>query len=183
MRIDRTCGHCGRTFAIDPSQLKHEGYGQFCSRACHYANHRGSGHPGWKGGKIVAPDGYVQMTGMTREAGRNIREHVLIAERTLGHALPAAACVHHVNGNRSDNRPANLVICQDRAYHHELHRRQRIRAAGGNPNTDKVCARCRAPKHSSQFSPSSSRGQRVLASVCKPCAVLCQRERRQRRAA
>jgi DNA-directed RNA polymerase sigma subunit (sigma70/sigma32) len=31
--------------------------------------------------------------------------------------------VHHVNGDRSDNRPANLVICEDQSYHQLLHQR------------------------------------------------------------
>lgn len=58
--------------------------------------------------------------------------HVLVAERALGHYLPPRAEVHHVNENKKDNRPGNLVICEDHAYHMLLHRRLRALKACGN---------------------------------------------------
>lgn len=55
------------------------------------------------------------------------RAHVVIAERIFGKPLPTSAVVHHANGDRLDNRPENLVICQDQKYHMLLHRRMRER--------------------------------------------------------
>jgi hypothetical protein len=52
----------------------------------------------------------------------NRREHVHVAERALGKRLPKRAIVHHVNEIKHDNRPANLVICEDHLYHKLLHR-------------------------------------------------------------
>jgi hypothetical protein len=68
--------------------------------------------------------------------------HVARAERALGHPLPLKAVVHHADGSKDPNAP--LVICENQAYHRLLHMRMRIKAAGGNPNTDRICRYCRA---------------------------------------
>lgn len=47
-------------------------------------------------------------------------EHIVVAERALGRALGRGEVVHHINCDRLDNRPSNLLIC-DRAYHAWLH--------------------------------------------------------------
>jgi hypothetical protein len=57
-------------------------------------------------------------------------EHIAVAERALGHALPVGSEVHHVNEDKSDNRGSNLVICPSAKYHALLHMRMRALAAG-----------------------------------------------------
>lgn len=52
--------------------------------------------------------------------GQRKLEHVLIAERALGRAMTRNEHVHHINCDRADNHPENLLICS-RAYHTELH--------------------------------------------------------------
>jgi hypothetical protein len=61
-----------------------------------------------------------------------VYEHVAVASHALGRALPEGTEVHHVNEIKSDNRGANLVVCQDRAYHKLLHQRMRRRRNGGS---------------------------------------------------
>src|SRR5438552_679889 len=55
--------------------------------------------------------------------GRRYRwrmEHVLCAERVLGRRLKRGEVVHHINGDTTDNRNKNLLVCTH-GYHMLLH--------------------------------------------------------------
>jgi hypothetical protein len=81
-----------------------------------------------RGTGSIRTDGYT----MHESGGRAVLEHVLLAERALGKPLPKGAQVHHVDGDRSNNAPGNLVICDSRAYHALLHKRTRALKACGH---------------------------------------------------
>jgi len=91
-------------------------------------------NPHWRGGRYQNDQGYWMVYNPTHQRALGngyVREHVLLAEKALGSAIPTGAQVHHVNGP-SDN--SQLVICQDQNYHKLLHIRQAAMRATGNPD-------------------------------------------------
>lgn len=52
-------------------------------------------------------------------------EHRNIVEKALGKPIPQGVQIHHLNDKKWDNRPNNLVVCPNDAYHKLLHKRTR----------------------------------------------------------
>jgi hypothetical protein len=73
----------------------------------------GSANPNWKGGRTYHKKGYVMLLHPSHpRASSNgyVLEHILVMEEILGRPLEADEYVHHINGVRSDNSPANLEL-------------------------------------------------------------------------
>ena len=158
--VKRECLQCGAVFEVRPcaaSVRKH------CSKQCHN-------------------DSMARETARYRgRAGGSRPEHIRVVESAIGRRLPKGANVHHVNGNHRDNRPKNLVVCQNAAYHKLLHLRARVLRAGGNPNTQRICCGCQRVLDIQRFGSGGLGKSGSTRRPCLQCAARYTDERRRRR--
>ncbi len=70
--------------------------------------------------------GTIKTEGYHEVVKNKVKEyaHRAKAAVALGRPLPPGSEVHHVSGDKLDNRGGNLVICPDHAYHALLHARE-----------------------------------------------------------
>jgi hypothetical protein len=112
--------------------------------------------------------------------GTHILEHRYLMEQHLGRKLKKSEHIHHVNGDKTDNRIENLEITSNHK-HKSAHCRE-------YPNGEKPCSKCGEVKELSQFSfRLNSRKvkvrRRFYNSWCKQCCYKVHKERRHKRQA
>ncbi len=75
----------------------------------------------------VRPDGYVQEYCPDHPSANRrgmVLQHRLVKERQLGQLLPRTIAVHHLNGDKRDNRPENLELLSGQSEHMRRHHRE-----------------------------------------------------------
>jgi len=100
--VDKACAECNTTFRPRRASSK------YCSRQCVWANNGGQNkqpETWWLNQK-----GYLE--GKVWIEGKQVRrkKHRWIMEQYLGRALDRNEIIHHINGDRLDNRTENLKL-------------------------------------------------------------------------
>lgn len=90
-----------------------------------YANGRwGPDSSNWKGGRRLTGAGHIHVYSPEHPSCDRqgyVMEHRLLMEEKIGRYLTQEEIVHHINGNKTDNRIENLQLCKDRKEHLQIH--------------------------------------------------------------
>lgn len=87
-------------------------------------NATGSNNSQWKGGRRIASHGYIEiyMPEHPHASSRGtVYEHRLVMERMIGRYLTSEESVHHVDEDKSNNAPDNLMLFENEAAHQRHH--------------------------------------------------------------
>lgn len=97
----------------------------------------GENNPAWRGGSYIDGYGYKHIWKPDHpfcDHQGYVKEHRLVMEKYLGRYLTREEVVHHINGDKLDNRIENLMLFVSHAEHIKYERRLDM--------SDRLCSIC-----------------------------------------
>lgn len=108
------CSVCNKKIVRRLDRIKKDR--NVCSSKCFGLRYQGKESSAWKGGKGMRSNGYIEVTipknhPLRLRGKRYIPEHRLVMEKHIGRYLKSSEFIHHLNGDKTDNRLENLALC------------------------------------------------------------------------
>ena len=155
-RFTKECEQCKQPYLTSRSNP----HSRFCSDRCRGDAKMGDKHPRYKGGRSInKTSGYASKSIL----GRSVMEHRHVMEVHLGRPLLRTEHVHHINGDRSDNRLENLELHSSQTDHlRKCHSKNWV------DDDHYRCSRCNTVKLHSDFYKRTSRPMGHMT-ICKAC--------------
>ena len=121
-RIFINCGFCHNKFKTTKWEIKRGK--KYCSFNCYNESRKGIGNHNWKGG-IIFRNKYWRKRVIGHPRANKTSPYVKLAvlnmERKIGRYLFKNEIVHHINGNKLDDKVENLMLLQSNKEHRKLH--------------------------------------------------------------
>lgn len=92
-------------------------------------------NPNWQGGRSITSHGYI----VIRVGSKYAYEHRIVAEKKLGRPLRPKEKVHHIDENKQNNAPENILVVDGNANHYVHHRKTTHLRKPNEPNLPVEC--------------------------------------------
>jgi hypothetical protein len=116
------CVNCNQEFETYKNPARKNP--KFCSLKCIGESQKGVNNPAYNGGKYFDSNGYVVLFMPNHPncgVKKTILEHRFVMECKIGRYLTKKEVVHHIDFNKKNNEPSNLMLFKNQKEHVKFH--------------------------------------------------------------